>query len=1315
MNEYYELGNLIREKREERGYDQIEVARLLDTTQQTVSRWELGTSRPRLSMLVQLEFILGATVDELRKAGRYDTASLTPVRNLVLLPLDLLSPEDFQRFVRDLMQVLYPNDKWRVNGVSGDKQGGYDVVSDSATNPKVSVKREKTFGPSKARKAIAETSSDTSLGKRILALSRQATIKARSEVENHYLWELWDLEALCMQIRRLPKNEAVRLVDRFFPRYRSSFLGISDPTSWLTLDEATNRIYQRNDYSENIPMVGRQAEMESLTSSLDKEDVVLVIGRGGIGKTRLIYEYAYAHQGRYVVFYDHSPITSKAFEELPVGNPVVVLEDSVSRGDNILQIIDGVKRQRPEASVVVTIRKEDLDRFRLLTENIQTYDIEVKDLTQMDARDLARNVIGTKIDEAIVEELARIGYDCPLLIMLGGNMVKDNRVDPRHPKSRFELANVILGRYFDARILRTSDAGSELVAFAIAALQPVRLEDPEEFESLSKLSGVSSENLRRIIDNLEYSGLLLRNKDSIRVVPDLLGEAILHRALIGRSGHDMGYARKIASSATGNSMRHALRNVSVVDWQRVHYGEEPTLAVELWKAAAQEVLILPNSARIEMIRSIEIVAAVASRAALDFVDTVINSPAPNEEKDYFILKHEYTSNDVEQALTTMIAHAGENENLERAMKLLWAIGSKDERPQNTTPEHGLRLLEDLGTFKVWRSFWHVKEYVDIVCSLVVAERDEQNKARKVKLLTPALELEFTSTEMVGDNSIQWSTVQVDREKVRDIRKTIIAFLSTLLTGEVKVALEAISLFKNIIGNHYQDNVLEVEVSCAVEILKRCFCSTTLDPSVRLEAYRALTVLNSGVVPDLCKDARRSLVWDYNLLLERQIRPDWMSRDFDDDSQETNNSSLVKDARDTAVEINEYFESSEALLEWMLCRFMVSQQEMEKTLSDWASQFGSFMEQMMLLRPDLAQLIVTRTENEACSVVESSLLFLALVFLRKASPEAAEKTLRQLISTGNTELVANVVTVRTNDLEWSKKWVMELLDWNDEVTSFVIVRRAYEIWYNDTPFFQKVISRILSNDVSDRVVDSLADQLQYGLIRWSELDQSFQEEIVSSLAARAKLSYSVLQLFEDMVSRHALLIAKSVAAHIAQRYRLEHSVYFDISNTDEYESVLLSIVETGTSAPALAKNGLARLFRSFAGEYNTVVQGFILKLLGSHHDDSILFSIALLREAPHRFVIDSPVFVNQLLEYARLISLEVTTSIKQAIFQSAISGMRSGVAGQAFPEDIYIKDSCTRILETVRLNEDTVELYNWLKNRSNSDIERATASPDVRIW
>jgi transcriptional regulator with XRE-family HTH domain len=263
---YAALGRLIRERREAVGLDQKGLAAQLSVGQQAVSGWERGRSRPRRAMLTDLARVLAVDEEALVEAGDYPSpapADGTPVRPLArALPLHELPEDRFEDLLAELTTTMHPKGHTSRYGGRGHKQYGIDIlVADGGTNLATGqCKRHREFGPAAVLKAINEVT--IGAPKNYLFLSRlTATPAARAEAGKHAGWELWDGEDISRYIRSLPREQAVRIVDTYFPGHRESFLGVASPGPWLLAEEHFDAT-RSTIFNHEWGLVGRQEQLD---------------------------------------------------------------------------------------------------------------------------------------------------------------------------------------------------------------------------------------------------------------------------------------------------------------------------------------------------------------------------------------------------------------------------------------------------------------------------------------------------------------------------------------------------------------------------------------------------------------------------------------------------------------------------------------------------------------------------------------------------------------------------------------------------------------------------------------------------------------------------------------------------------------------------------------------------------------------------------------------------------------------------------------------------------------------------------------------
>jgi len=278
---FKDLGILVKGEREKRGWDQADLAKRMGVTQQTVSRWEKGDSRPKQDDLSKLIDLFSGEDYEWFTKARYELdepdTSLSPY-----LPVQNLSAENFELFCRDLVQSINPDADVHRYGTQGSNQDGIDLYAQEANIVlDYQCKRHKQFGAAGVRAAVKKTTLKAK--HHYLLLSRMATGLARKEIRRHRNWTIWDKEDISAKVRQLPNDMSIRLVDTYFPGKRKSFLGVDAPSPWLSAEDYFMPFLDRLKlFSHGWNIVGRSKELEQLREfeNQSTSQTIILSGRG---------------------------------------------------------------------------------------------------------------------------------------------------------------------------------------------------------------------------------------------------------------------------------------------------------------------------------------------------------------------------------------------------------------------------------------------------------------------------------------------------------------------------------------------------------------------------------------------------------------------------------------------------------------------------------------------------------------------------------------------------------------------------------------------------------------------------------------------------------------------------------------------------------------------------------------------------------------------------------------------------------------------------------------------------------------------------
>ncbi|AXI76137.1 hypothetical protein C7M71_000225 [Peterkaempfera bronchialis] len=466
-------------------------------------------------------------------------------------------------------------------------------------------------------------------------------------------------------------------------------------------------------YSHRWRLAGRAQIMNRLLSLADNEEgsVALLVGRGGVGKTRVLTAFCEAVEGAAPsvaarILGQNPEINQEAFEQLPhEGKLLVVIDDAHDPTFPLGRIIAGIQEANGAANVLVALRPYGLphahrELSRVSMHSSEAAQIEVEDLELEDAESLAREVLDDA-NHGYALRLAAAARDCPLLIVAGAALINRGDLDPRRFEGEQHLHVELTRRLADVLAIDSnSTAPRHDLLSALAAFQPVHLDDPAAFASLEVLTGSPPEVLASHLTALEQAGVVLRHNTAVRVVPDLLGDALLIKAARHPgTGIATGYLNRALEAAQGKALINLVVNTGRVDWQDREVSANG-LIDPVWTWLAESFMAADAQERTGALEVVAKVAFFQPRRALELVSWAMAHPsAPITADIGFGYKRAFTDDDVRQALPSVLrAVAYHPEFHAGAAGLLWELGRDDSRPTNQHPDHPLRVLEEFAGF-----------------------------------------------------------------------------------------------------------------------------------------------------------------------------------------------------------------------------------------------------------------------------------------------------------------------------------------------------------------------------------------------------------------------------------------------------------------------------------------------------------------------------------------------------------------------------------------------------------------------------------------
>ena len=1347
------MAALLKAARLAKGIDQQAVALHLDLGQQAVSTWERGMSRPRASQLTTLAELLGIEVAALRAAGEYDEPAASAGQpRLRLLPFEQLSDEAFEGFVRDLLRELHP--AWEVtrNGSTGFKQYGVDVFAISEdTRTGVQCKHEQSFGPSDVEAAVNAVLPEANVSSGILALSRPtATPKARLSMAKHAGWEIWDGEDLASRVRQLPLDRQLRLIEAYFPRIREDFLGVRDRSPWYDASEFDIALAGRLAYDKDFELTGREAEFARLTHLIDEHHpLVIVAGRGGIGKSRLLIELARTETAREVRFAAKGSVAPDAYDVLPEGAPVVVIDDALDPDAHLSAVLAGVRNARPDATVVLAVRPnalEDLGPVLGLSDaEAASATVHVGDLSLDASEKLAETALGDSAERSIVEALAAIGYDCPLLIVLGAHLVRAGDLSPHELTSNAELKSHILTHFADVAVGGPSDTARNKVLAAIATIQPARLDEPEFLEALTGLSNLSAHEVMQTVDALEDLGVALRRGQSVRVVPDVLGEALLERALVSRSGTDNLFAAHVAQVVHGSALANAINNVSIVDFHR-RLTSDSNLASILWDALIASVKTLSNVERIALSHGVEAVAPVHPHFALALAERIIADPAPDELDPLSGIwggERYKTARNTEFELAQLIRNACySREQLPRGMRLLLDIGLQDVRAENQNPSHAMRLLREMAEYGPEKPVAFNSDFVDVVETWLHDVSLARSRAQIMALLRPLLAFEVTVTRS-RRMTLELSRLQVNFEHTAVIREHAIEIASAhIKDADLRVGLNAIDVLGDALNAQNRDEPVNEEFERACRALHTAFSDPDVSPSVRLSAFRALNWYagyGHGERRAFVRELRRDLAIDTDYLATRLIRGGGWGLDDDEDDDTTEERPVVAG--------HGHYERSQELVktttesviaDWgaggedsALVEHLLELLRSEEAATGKFQTADRFLIQLFAARPALAEVVLASISIG--DEPEKSLQRVALATLIAQQESTAVDIARTFIELGpdGAWIAASAMLEISGSLSpVARHVVRELAQLGDPNVSERLLTAAR--WWH--PSESELVLEIMTKAPaeSDRhVAEDIAELLADGrVVFWSKLPSEVRKRFLDRFVATPGLaSYAFGQLLNVQIALDAMSVLRFLQARI-DRSETEGREYeaipfswdshIDFRQSPDFGALLSELaVWLSRGDSWQRKMHGTKLFKQIVGSFDQEVLTLILSLLRTGTEPEVRLAASLLDHADQSLVLQEPQFVEQAITIVQTLPPKLGERVSRALHSAAVHDWGSRSVGEDNPQEVALMKGARALAAGYPAGTPAHNFYTtvaeWAQSRMISERERDAQLYERRRW
>jgi transcriptional regulator with XRE-family HTH domain len=1323
------LGKLLTELRQKAGIaSQAEFAALVKSTQQTVSRWEAGQSRPRDKQIPLIAAVLKASVSDLLAASGF-TRKTVVVSFDQPFPIDGLTPDSFERFCRHFLQAMYPEARVEHAGGQGHTQDGLDVTADfpDGTTFSFQCKRTGEFGPQKVHSAVAKHT--VAAAKKVLLLTKIASPQARAAMKMHPGWEIWDREDISHKIRQLSIDDQIRLVDIFFRGQRFSLLGINEAGPWESSDEFFAAFNNVDGVFNHVwDLVGRKDDIDSLEKALSDTTVsaVLLIGTGGSGKSRILKQavekFEADHKSTVVRYLSrNAELTKKSLEDLGDREKLLIVDDAHDQSD--LQLLFQYAADLTNnARLVLSFRPYGLDNIKAQASNFSLIgpalrSIVLQRLTPEESEQLATQVLIKHAGPlSAAKDIAKLTRDCPLATVVGAQVVAKER---RH----FDLAQqedtfrtLLFSRFQDVIAGQVGNKGeaetTKKLLRVLALLQPIHPEDQALLQVIEQVEGIKPPDASRIMRSLTEAGVLFKRGAQFRLSPDVLADYIIEAHCVGAQGASSGYAETVFESANEKQVEHLLVNLSRLDWRRSDGDPSNSKLIDgVWsKLKAEQEYGDPH------IKAVAAVAYYQPLKALEFAEQLI--------RDGKFLNQ----------ISEILHHAAFNlAHVKRACEGLWEIGKRDSRLLNQHPHHPIRILAEMCEVQPNKPLSYNEAVIDFGLTLIDRPDSWSLAYSPLDFLKPIFKTEGHTTES-HNFSLTFKPHFVNVSAVLPLRNKVLNSLICLLSNpDARVAVLAanalgdafrypMGMFNSTASAKTHDEWTDVFVA-GLDAVETDLKAKPVDDLVLLAIWRAVSwhvQFGKGKASDA---ARRLKAFLPNTLEFRALTLlidghgiEFRRIDRVDHEKKwaAHIGKLVKDLLATypngehlrvfiaglLAHITKNSEKTSATpyaLYEGLIRASVdySRATLENALADPESETLRFVPNALAAlwvhNPDEARGMITKLLATDREQLRASLAQTYPRILSTGSYNDADiATLRSLLADESAWVVQGAIMTLTSLPKEKAGLVVELARVTNVGTSHVLADELLTVFT-----FHQLFEHLTADDVNAFLEKLMAIP---------ELDGHWIEEFLAQ--ASKAFPNETMAFFMRRVER--------AAQNEDWKYRpANHGPYGHVPlrfrDSDAYSDLLRTVAEwmrAGKEKPFLFDYRARELFETSFGPFNSETVQFLEEWIATSDESDVRLIADILGEADHTFVFTHRSFVERFLEKAKQVSPKSLKGATSSLFGSAIGGIRSGTPGEPMPRDLEMKRGSEEILQSLPRFSPAYELYDALRKHAEQGIADA---------
>ena len=551
---------------------------------------------------------------------------------------------------------------------------------------------------------------------------------------------------------------------------------------------------------------GRRLHLDALDGFLGSSEAVIAVlpGRGGIGKTKLVREWAVRQASWNVLSTSEMrPWHPGAENEIPHGDTLLIVDDA-HRYPDLAQVVGLVATWRGLHALKMVIATRPSGRDYVNERLAQSVDETrvcrcptLKELTLDETIELAEEMLGTGFAH-LARPLAQVSQDTPLVTVVGGRLIARGEILPDLLGNHEAFQHAVFDKFASecAGQLPTGGKSKEELLHLLAAVQPVDERTAAFDAAAPAFLGLRSDQIRRNVLALEEIGIVIRSRGAARIVPDVLADYLLERASVGPNHYVTGYADAVFEAFHEGFLSNLLKNLAELDWRITQRDPQTRLLQNIWSRLRETFEGQKAHGRRQMLVEMQKVVAFQPTAVHSLLQLAMDNPADTSYDYGFEVTDEKVIRIVPELLAVTIY---DSESSADAFRRLWFLSKTG--PEETK-NRARRVLKEAIGYQKYKSLSFNERVLSHVEALAADPRAYGGDFTPLDLLDTLLDREISHTERQG-RGFSVSALAVHYGNVSPLRTRVLHTISNCLeSSNARIAVEAVESLSHVLSEYH---------------------------------------------------------------------------------------------------------------------------------------------------------------------------------------------------------------------------------------------------------------------------------------------------------------------------------------------------------------------------------------------------------------------------------------------------------------------------------------------------------------------------------